>query len=67
MRFAKKLTVITTPISRRLKLILHAGTPKSGTTSLQFFMAKNRKELKEKGILYPDHFLKNVYAPKHQW
>ena len=66
IQFAKQLTELTSPIKRKLKLILHAGTPKSGTTSLQFFMDKHQSKLLENGILYPDHYY-NVVPPKHQW
>src|SRR5438309_11963248 len=32
---------------------LHIGTEKTGTTSIQNFLAQNRDHLREKGILYP--------------
>lgn len=35
-------------------LYLHIGTPKTGTSALQYFCAGNRKILEEKGIYYPD-------------
>jgi hypothetical protein len=34
-------------------LILHCGHPKTGTSSLQRFLAENTENLAEKGILYP--------------
>lgn len=37
-------------------LILHIGTPKSGTTSLQQIFSDNRKELLDQGVLYPKSF-----------
>ena len=49
-----------------LKLILHAGTPKSGTTSLQVYLDKKQQKLRGRGILYPNRF-HNPHAPKHQW
>ncbi|MBP5160620.1 MAG: hypothetical protein ILP11_01020 [Alphaproteobacteria bacterium] len=34
-------------------IYLHIGTSKTGTTSLQFFLYKNKEVLEKKGILYP--------------
>lgn len=34
-------------------LYLHIGTPKTGTTSVQFFCKKNRELLYQRGIAYP--------------
>ena len=52
-----------------LKLIIHAGTPKTGSTSLQTYLDKNQRKLRGKGILYPHNIetLQNSTAPKHQW
>jgi hypothetical protein len=36
------------------RLILHPGSPKTGTTSLQNFLFRHRGELLEKGFLYPE-------------
>jgi hypothetical protein len=54
---------------RPLKLIIHAGTPKTGTTSIQSYLDKNQRKLRGKGILYPHNIdrIKNPHAPKHQW
>jgi len=54
---------------KKLKLIIHAGTPKTGTTSLQTYLGKKQRKLRGKGILYPHNIekLKNPTAPKHQW
>lgn len=53
----------------KLKLILHVGTPKTGTTSLQTYLDKKQRKLRGKGILYPHNLdkLQNHAAPKHQW
>ena len=32
---------------------LHIGTPKTGSSAIQFFCGNNRKLLKEKGVAYP--------------
>lgn len=48
------------------KIVLHAGTPKTGTTSLQSFLYVNSKVLKEAGYVYPDNVSSNN-DPKHQW
>jgi len=54
---------------QKLKLIIHAGTPKTGTTSLQTYLDKKQRKLRGKGILYPHNLekLQNPTAPKHQW
>ncbi|MFZ2726686.1 MAG: hypothetical protein WAX77_10580 [Methylococcaceae bacterium] len=49
-----------------LTIILHAGTPKTGTTSLQYFLANKGIELKKQGFLYPNNY-SQIYEPKHQW
>lgn len=36
------------------KLILHAGTHKTGTTAIQAFAARHRAALAARGVLYPD-------------
>ncbi|GAA61862.1 hypothetical protein P20652_3751 [Pseudoalteromonas sp. BSi20652] len=36
------------------KVVLHIGTEKTGTTSIQHFMSQNRQALLLKGILYPN-------------
>ena len=47
-------------------LLLHVGTPKTGTTSLQFALHKSRDLLLRCRILYPDVDL-HPAPPKHQW
>lgn len=44
---------MNTPLSRPLDLVVHIGTGKTGTSSLQFFMRDNRDRLLELGHLYP--------------
>ena len=41
------------PLSRPLDLVLHIGTGKTGTSSVQFFLRDNRERLLELGHLYP--------------
>jgi hypothetical protein len=55
--------------AKKLKLIIHVGTPKTGTTSLQTYLEKKQRKLRGKGILYPHNLekLQNPTAPKHQW
>lgn len=55
--------------AQKLRLIIHAGTPKTGTTSLQNYLDKKQRKLRGKGILYPHNLekLTNTHAPKHQW
>jgi hypothetical protein len=54
---------------QKIKLIIHAGTPKTGTTSLQTYLDKRQRKLRGKGILYPHNLdtLPNPTTPKHQW
>ncbi len=49
-------------------LILHAGTPKTGTTSLQVYLDREREALLRRGIFYPvtDESAEPT-KPKHQW
>lgn len=35
-------------------VFIHVGTPKTGTSAIQFFCSKNRKLLKSKGVSFPD-------------
>lgn len=43
-----------------MRLILHVGTAKTGTTSLQRSLCDSRKILEEYGVLYPSTFKKEV-------
>lgn len=36
------------------KLYMHIGVPKTGTSSLQNFLYKNRAQLQKRGVLYPN-------------
>ena len=43
-------------------IFLHVGTHKTGTTSIQHFLARNRYELQERGFSYPDiHMLEDAH------
>jgi hypothetical protein len=50
-----------------LRIILHAGTPKTGTTSLQLFLDANYAALLDRGVLYPRAGITPPPEPKHQW
>ncbi|MBL4760555.1 MAG: hypothetical protein JKY80_06865 [Mariprofundaceae bacterium] len=77
IHFANELAELLKPFEQslaqlkieKLKLIIHAGTPKTGTTSLQTYLAKKQHKLRRKGVLYPHNLdkLQNSSAPKHQW
>lgn len=54
-------------IERKPGLLLHVGTPKTGTTTLQHAFNASRGSLLEKGILYPDVDLHPDPEPKHHW
>jgi hypothetical protein len=45
------------------EVIIHAGYPKSGSTSLQHTMFHNRERLAAKGILYPSSWRSNHGVP----
>jgi len=62
----KKLSEITKRFPQKIKLILHAGTPKTDTTSIQFFLNENRETLLGYGILYAQNDGLSI-EPKHQW
>ncbi|HEX3430352.1 MAG TPA: hypothetical protein VHT03_05650 [Rhizomicrobium sp.] len=36
-----------------MKIVLHAGFPKTGSTALQKYLATHRRELEQHGIIYP--------------
>jgi hypothetical protein len=65
-KFEKFIQKLTSKWNKKIKLILHAGTPKTGTTTLQFALHENRGEILSKGILYPNVLTETV-EPKHQW
>ncbi len=69
-KFATEIEQLLASVGRTndngLKLILHVGTPKTGTTSIQVYLDKKQRKLRSKGILFPNRF-HNPNAPKHQW
>jgi hypothetical protein len=77
LHFAKELAELLKPFEQsltllnieKIKLIIHAGTPKTGTSSIQTYLDKKQRKLRGKGILYPHNLekLQNSSAPKHQW
>ena len=69
IHFSNDLAELLTPFKQPLKLIIHAGTPKTGTTSLQTYLDKKQRKLRSQGILYPHNIksIQNPTAPKHQW
>lgn len=42
------------PADQRRDVVLHAGMGRTGTTSLQTWLARNRERLADRGILYPE-------------
>lgn len=73
MQFRDEITELMAPFNRldqkKIKLIIHVGTPKTGTTSLQTYLDKKQRKLRGKGILYPHNLEKvqNPTAPRHHW
>ncbi|GGZ68613.1 sulfotransferase family protein [Paraglaciecola chathamensis] len=55
--------------TKKIKLIIHVGTPKTGTTSVQTYLSKKQRKLRTKGILYPHNLevSNNPGAPTHHW
>ena len=51
--------------NKRRRLILHAGSPKTGTTSLQWHLGSHRQHLAERGFWYPPP-AEYTNEPKHQ-
>lgn len=41
------------------KIILHCGAPKTGSTSLQFYLSANEKVLNKNGVYYPHKFVRS--------
>lgn len=39
------------------KVIIHVGPPKTGTSAIQYWLAKNHKALLNQGVFYPGHQL----------
>ena len=52
------------PEDKRRRLILHGGTPKTGTSALQWCLDANREVLAKRGFWYPPP--SNQREPKHQ-
>ena len=50
--------------NRKRRLVLHAGTPKTGTSSLQHHLGANRQRLAANGYWYPPP--SDTPEPKHQ-
>jgi hypothetical protein len=44
---------VSPPLSSPLDLVLHIGSGKTGTSSIQYFLRQNRVRLAELGLLYP--------------
>jgi hypothetical protein len=49
------------------KLVFHAGTPKTGTTALQFCLEENKTRLAQRGIYYHHTRRAPPCPPKHQF
>jgi len=50
------------------KLVFHAGTPKTGTTALQYCLEENKTRLAQRGIYYPPtRHTPPPCPPKHQF
>lgn len=65
--FEEHIKTLTSKWNKKIKLVMHVGTPKTGTTSIQHFLFDNRKKIVKTGILYPNVVNKHDTVPKHQW
>jgi len=61
-----KIALLRDTLPKKLKIIFHAGTPKTGTTTVQHFLHENYDALLQQGILYPKYNIASP-IPKHQW
>jgi len=52
--------------SAKKKLFIHIGTPKTGTSSVQWFLYNNYDKLLEHNILYPKSIVESGNNPKQQ-
>jgi hypothetical protein len=50
-----------------MRIILHGGTPKTGTTSRKLFLDANHATLLDRGVLDPRAGVTPPPKPKHQW
>lgn len=50
-----------------VKIILHIGAGKTGTSSIQKMLFDNQKELKRQGYYYLGFMLENAYKKKYTW
>lgn len=49
---------------KRKTIIFHCGAPKTGTTSIQFFLERNRRALEENKIFFPSRLIKKGIVHK---
>ena len=64
--FSKKVLARTCLNGKPRRLILHAGTPKTGTTALQWYLDSQRTALAGDGVWYPPSSHRQGREPKHQ-
>jgi hypothetical protein len=66
LQIRERLTKATSILNKRIKIILHVGTQKTGTTSLQYYLAQHTGQYEKLGVLYPTDYSKTD-SPKHMW
>ena len=52
-------------VTTKKRLVLHIGTHKTGTTSIQYWFANNRASLERQGAYYPDLFASKSNPGQH--
>ncbi|WP_417465771.1 hypothetical protein [Kordiimonas sp.] len=48
---------MTSSQTPKRRIILHLGAPKTGTTSLQYYLSENREVLESAGVVYPERMI----------
>ncbi|RME59401.1 hypothetical protein D6779_04365 [Candidatus Parcubacteria bacterium] len=64
-RFEANVYSLASEYADGIRLVLHAGATKTGTTSLQYFLDRQGQDLLRKGFYYPKVY--NEGTKKHQW
>ena len=52
-------------VTKKKKVILHIGLPKTGTTALQHWCCQNRQNMRRAGVDYPEQV--EALTPRHQF
>ena len=64
--FAASVRALRAAVPPGVRFIVHAGTPKTGTTALQQVLFRSAEALAERGIWYPPSFVSTA-NPRHRF